>query len=48
MKDNIPAFENVAGLEQLPATGAFVVALPAKLAGGSGAPLRIVARIASD
>ncbi|TXS96533.1 cyclase family protein [Parahaliea maris] len=48
MKDDIPAFENVAGLEQLPATGAFVVALPAKLAGGSGAPLRIVARIAGD
>lgn len=48
MKDNIPAFENVAGLDQLPATGAFVVALPAKLAGGSGAPLRIVARLPGD
>ncbi|MBN7796009.1 cyclase family protein [Parahaliea mediterranea] len=45
MEDNVPAFENVANLGELPATGAFVVALPAKLAGGSGGPLRIVARI---
>src|SRR5688572_26669235 len=28
---NIPAFENVAGLEQLPPTGAYVVALPMKI-----------------
>ncbi len=40
---NIPAFENVANLDRLPATGAFVIALPMKIAGGSGAPLRIVA-----
>ena len=40
---NIPGFENVTGLEQLPATGAFVIALPMKIAGGSGGPLRIVA-----
>ncbi|MEZ4423378.1 MAG: cyclase family protein [Gemmatimonadota bacterium] len=40
---DIPGFENVAGLEQLPAQGAFVVALPMKIAGGSGGPLRIVA-----
>jgi len=42
---NIPAFENVARLNQLPATGAFVIALPMKIAGGSGGPLRIVAWI---
>ncbi|RLS35494.1 MAG: cyclase family protein [Planctomycetota bacterium] len=42
---NIPVFENVAGLDGLPATGAFVVALPMKIAGGSGGPLRIVARL---
>lgn len=42
-KHNIPGFENVAALDQLPPTGAFVVALPMKIAGGSGAPLRIVA-----
>jgi len=40
---NIPAFENVANLEQLPATGAYVIALPIKIRGGSGGPLRIVA-----
>jgi kynurenine formamidase len=40
---NIPAFENVANLERLPAVGAFVVALPMKITGGSGGPLRIVA-----
>jgi kynurenine formamidase len=40
---NIPAFENVAALDQLPATGAYIVALPMKIKGGSGGPLRIVA-----
>jgi kynurenine formamidase len=40
---NIPIFENVTGLGQLPATGASVIALPMKIEGGSGAPLRIVA-----
>lgn len=39
---NIPAFENVANLDQLPATGAHVIALPMKIAGGSGGPLRMV------
>lgn len=40
---NTPAFENVANLDQLPPTGATVIALPMKIAGGSGGPLRIVA-----
>jgi kynurenine formamidase len=40
---NIPAFENVAQLDQLPVTGAYVIALPMKIGGGSGGPLRIVA-----
>lgn len=40
---NIPMFENVANLEQLPMAGAIVFALPMKIGGGSGAPLRIVA-----
>lgn len=40
--ENVPAFENVAALERLPPTGAYVVALPMKIAGGSGGPLRIV------
>jgi kynurenine formamidase len=40
---NVPAFENVANLELLPETGFSVVALPMKIGGGSGAPLRIIA-----
>jgi kynurenine formamidase len=39
----IPALENVAALDQLPPAGAFVIALPMKIKGGSGGPLRIVA-----
>lgn len=42
-KENIPAFENVANLEKLPETGAFIIALPMKIKDGSGGPLRIVA-----
>ena len=42
---DIPAFENLAALERLPPTGAVVVALPMKIAGGSGAPLRAVALV---
>jgi kynurenine formamidase len=41
--ENIPAFENVANLDQLPSLGFTVIALPMKIAGGSGGPLRIVA-----
>ena len=40
---NIPAFENLTALERLPATGAYLVALPMKIKGGSGAPLRAMA-----
>ena len=40
---DIPAFENLTALERLPRRGAFVVALPMKIRGGSGAPLRAVA-----
>ncbi|MEZ5386625.1 MAG: cyclase family protein [Prosthecobacter sp.] len=40
---NIPAFENVGAMDELPATGAFIMALPMKIKDGSGAPLRIVA-----
>ena len=43
---DIPAFENVAHLSTVPATGAFVIALPMKIRGGSGGPLRIVAVLA--
>ena len=42
---NVPGLENVAGLDAVPETGAWVVALPMKIAGGSGGPLRIVALV---
>lgn len=42
---NVPALENVTNLGQLPATGAWVVALPIKIGGGSGGPVRIVALV---
>lgn len=40
---DIPAFENLTNLDRLPPTGAKVVALPMKIKGGSGAPLRAMA-----
>lgn len=40
---DVPAFENVAAMDQMPATGAFIIALPMKIKAGSGGPLRIVA-----
>lgn len=40
---DIPAFENLTNLERLPARGAVVIALPMKIGGGSGAPLRAIA-----
>ena len=40
---DIPAFENLTALERLPLRGASIVALPMKIGGGSGAPLRAVA-----
>ncbi len=39
----IACLENVAKLDELPATGAIVFALPMKIGGGSGGPCRIVA-----
>lgn len=43
--ENIPGFENVANLEQLPEKGAYIIALPMKIKDGSGGPLRIVALV---
>jgi kynurenine formamidase len=40
---DIPFFENVANLDKLPVIGTMVIALPMKIKGGSGAPLRLVA-----
>ncbi len=42
-RDNVPALENVANLDQLPPYGFTLAALPMKIAGGTGAPTRIVA-----
>lgn len=40
---NIPALENVANLDKLPTKDFSIVALPMKITGGSGGPLRIIA-----
>jgi kynurenine formamidase len=40
---DVPVFENVARLGRLPSRGFSVVALPMKIDGGSGGPLRIIA-----
>ena len=42
---NVPGLENLAHLEELPELGAWVIALPVKIAGGSGGPLRVVALV---
>jgi kynurenine formamidase len=42
---NVPGLENIANLKQVPPTGAWVIALPMKIAGGSGGPVRIVALV---
>jgi kynurenine formamidase len=41
----VPGLENVANLDQLPERGAYVIALPMKIGGGSGGPVRIVALV---
>ena len=45
MKQDIPAFENVANINKVPVKGAQIIALPMKIKGGSGGPLRIIAFI---
>jgi kynurenine formamidase/D-alanyl-D-alanine dipeptidase len=39
----VPGLENLTGLGDLPETGAWLVALPMKIGGGSGGPVRVVA-----
>lgn len=43
MGQNIPAFENIANLNRLGAKVSIVIAMPMKIRGGSGGPLRIIA-----
>ncbi len=42
-----PIFENVANVEKLPAEGFSLIALPMKIKGGSGGPVRIMAAVGS-
>ena len=42
-RENIFGIENLANLDALPATGATLIALPMKMEGGSGGPVRVVA-----
>jgi kynurenine formamidase len=42
---NVPGFENLTNLDRLPARGATVIALPMKIEGGSGGPLRAIALV---
>jgi kynurenine formamidase len=39
---NVPGLENLTNLNQLPPTGATIIALPMKIEGGSGGPVRVV------
>ena len=43
--NNVTGIENLANLEALPATGTTAIALPMKIAGGSGGPARVVALV---
>ena len=42
---NVANLENLTNLAVLPATGSFVMALPMKIEGGSGGPVRVIALI---
>jgi kynurenine formamidase len=41
----VPGLENLTGLGALPAKGFWIVALPMNIAGGSGAPVRVIALV---
>ncbi len=42
---DLTIYENLTNLDQLPPGGSFIIALPMKIKGGSGAPLRIIAML---
>lgn len=42
---NVPGLENLTNLHELPPRGAVVIALPTKIEGGSGGPLRAIALV---
>ena len=43
LSHNVPIFENLADLHDLPEKGFDVIALPMKISGGTGGPLRVIA-----
>ncbi|ARN79902.1 cyclase family protein [Methylocystis bryophila] len=45
---NVSGIENLTHLDQLPATGAIVIALPMKITMGSGGPARVIAIVAKE
>lgn len=45
---NVAGLENLTNLAQLPATGFTILALPMKIEGGSGGPVRVVALVPRD
>jgi kynurenine formamidase len=42
---NVPGLENLTNLSELPPKGATVIALPMKIEGGSGGPVRVIALV---
>ncbi|MGH8165811.1 MAG: cyclase family protein, partial [Woeseiaceae bacterium] len=42
---NVGGLENLTNLDQLPPTGSVVIALPMKIEGGSGGPVRVIALV---
>lgn len=46
LSQNVPVFENLTELQNLPIRGFDIIALPMKIAGGTGGPLRIIAVVA--
>ena len=45
---NVPGLENLARLDELPPRGVTVIALPMKIEGGSGGPVRVIALVPED
>ena len=43
LAQSVPVFENLSDLHDLPDLGFEVIALPMKIAGGTGGPLRVIA-----
>jgi kynurenine formamidase len=43
--NDVPGIENLTNLNLLPVTGAVVFALPMKIEGGSGGPVRVIALV---